>query len=411
MSTAWLQTRNNSHDVLAADVLAGDATIEVTTAATQFPAAYPYRVTVWDAATHTDPGDDADMEIMQVTGRAGNVLNVTRAQEGTAAAAHTAGDVVRLLVTAGMVQQVQDTIAAHDHSAAGDGGTVDHTELSSIGSNTHAQIDTHIGSTANPHGVTAGQTGAPTIGDLSAHTGAANPHTGSASTGDLTAHTGDTANPHSVTAAQVGAATVGDLSAHVGNVSNPHAVTASQTGAATTGDLSSHVGNTSNPHVVTIAQIGAAAASDLSSHVGNTSNPHAVSAAQVGNSTAQWNADKLQGTTVDAAAIGTGKVLKYDGTKLVYAADNNTTYTAGTGLTLAGTQFSANPSAIDHGALGGLDGDDHTQYHTDGRALTWLGTRSTTDLPEAPGSTTRRRGRGQPCLRRRHWRMIATPAC
>lgn len=78
-------------------------------------------------------------------------------------------------------------------------------------------------------------------------------------------------------------------------------------------------------------------------------------------------------------------MLKYDGTKLVYAADNNTTYTAGTGLTLAGTQFSANPSAIDHGALGGLDGDDHTQYHTDGRALTWLGTRSTTDLPEGTG--------------------------
>ncbi len=36
----------------------------------------------------------------------------------------------------------------------------------------------------------------------------------------------------------------------------------------------------------------------------------------------------------------------------------------------------------DHGALNGLADDDHTQYHTDGRALTWLGTRSTTDLPE-----------------------------
>jgi hypothetical protein len=36
----------------------------------------------------------------------------------------------------------------------------------------------------------------------------------------------------------------------------------------------------------------------------------------------------------------------------------------------------------DHGALGGLGDDDHTQYHTDARALTWLGTRSTTDLPE-----------------------------
>lgn len=38
---------------------------------------------------------------------------------------------------------------------------------------------------------------------------------------------------------------------------------------------------------------------------------------------------------------------------------------------------------LDHGlALVGLGDDDHTQYHTDGRALTWLGTRSTADLPE-----------------------------
>lgn len=36
----------------------------------------------------------------------------------------------------------------------------------------------------------------------------------------------------------------------------------------------------------------------------------------------------------------------------------------------------------DHGALTGLADDDHSQYHTDARALTWLGTRSTTDLAE-----------------------------
>ena len=35
-----------------------------------------------------------------------------------------------------------------------------------------------------------------------------------------------------------------------------------------------------------------------------------------------------------------------------------------------------------HADLLGLDGDDHTQYHTDARALTWLGTRSTSDLTE-----------------------------
>lgn len=36
----------------------------------------------------------------------------------------------------------------------------------------------------------------------------------------------------------------------------------------------------------------------------------------------------------------------------------------------------------DHGGLSGLGDDDHTQYHTNARALTWLGTRSTADLPE-----------------------------
>jgi hypothetical protein len=35
-----------------------------------------------------------------------------------------------------------------------------HTDLSSIGTNTHAQIDTHIASTSNPHSVTAAQVGA-----------------------------------------------------------------------------------------------------------------------------------------------------------------------------------------------------------------------------------------------------------
>src|SRR5574343_823893 len=31
-----------------------------------------------------------------------------------------------------------------------------------------------------------------------------------------------------------------------------------------------------------------------------------------------------------------------------------------------------NPASLDHGELSGLDGDDHTQYHTDARALAWL---------------------------------------
>jgi hypothetical protein len=37
-------------------------------------------------------------------------------------------------------------------------------------------------------------------------------------------------------------------------------------------------------------------------------------------------------------------------------------------------------SVIEHGTLDGLEDDDHTQYHNDARANTWLGTKDITDL-------------------------------
>lgn len=37
---------------------------------------------------------------------------------------------------------------------------------------------------------------------------------------------------------------------------------------------------------------------------------------------------------------------------------------------------------IDHGSIAGLSDDDHTQYHTDARADTWLATKDTDDLAE-----------------------------
>jgi hypothetical protein len=59
-------------------------------------------------------------------------------------------------------RQIQEIVSAfnghtHNSNAGSGGGTVDHTTLSTIGTKTHAQIDTHIASTANPHTVTLQQ--------------------------------------------------------------------------------------------------------------------------------------------------------------------------------------------------------------------------------------------------------------
>jgi hypothetical protein len=64
-----------------------------------------------------------------------------------------------------------------------------------------------------------------------------------------------------------------------------------------------------------------------------TPTPYALFA-QTGSATA------LQGRPVSSAAPGAGQVLEWDGIGWAPGTDNDTTYTAGTGLTLAGTQFS-----------------------------------------------------------------------
>lgn len=55
-------------------------------------------------------------------------------------------------------------------------------------------------------------------------------------------------------------------------------------------------------------------------HEADTANPHGVTAAQVGNGTAQWNANKISGDTLDTAAKAVGYLLGWDGANVVYLA-------------------------------------------------------------------------------------------
>lgn len=51
----------------------------------------------WDAQTYPRPADDPNAEIVRVTARAGSILTITRAQEGTASSAkNTAGKTYQL---------------------------------------------------------------------------------------------------------------------------------------------------------------------------------------------------------------------------------------------------------------------------------------------------------------------------
>lgn len=67
-----------------------------------------------------------------------------------------------------------------------------------------------------------------------------------------------------------------------------------------------------------------ALAKTYTDHVANTSNPHTVTPAQVGNTTAQWNADQIQGVDVDDTLIADTLVLQYDNASgdLIYGLAN-----------------------------------------------------------------------------------------
>src|SRR5690606_32030420 len=122
-----------------------------------------------------------DVDLTSHTSNTSNPHSVTASQVGAPTIAQFTG--------------LSGTVSGHiaDATIHFTQAEIDHTLILNNGDYSHKNIDDHIDSTANPHGVTASQVGAPT-------------------TAQFTGHTGDTSNPHSVTAAQVGAPTTTQFS-------------------------------------------------------------------------------------------------------------------------------------------------------------------------------------------------------
>lgn len=98
MATTFLQVKNNAESTLASDIT--DVATSLTVAGgegSKFPSVFPFHISI-------------DDEIIKVGARSGDTLSsLTRAQEGTSAAAHSSGAGVELRITA---QQMSDVHTA-----------------------------------------------------------------------------------------------------------------------------------------------------------------------------------------------------------------------------------------------------------------------------------------------------------
>ena len=100
--------KNNAESTVADNPLAQSATtLNVSIGeGTNFPSTFPFMITIWDDVTYPDPGDDSGMEIVKCTFRSNDSLTIVRAQEDTSDVAHSQGERVAMLITAGIIDEL-----------------------------------------------------------------------------------------------------------------------------------------------------------------------------------------------------------------------------------------------------------------------------------------------------------------
>ncbi len=80
--------------------------------ASDFPLSPDFLVTVWDKVNFPDPCDDLNAEILKVTNVIGNIFTIVRGQENTIGVAHSNGQAIEQLITAGIFEEIETEINA-----------------------------------------------------------------------------------------------------------------------------------------------------------------------------------------------------------------------------------------------------------------------------------------------------------
>ena len=100
---ASIEFKNNvKSTIVDSSLAAGATTLNVATGeGANFPSSVPFLITIWNAVTYPNPGDDSGMEVVKCTARTTDALTIVRAQEDTADVEHANGERVAMLMTAG----------------------------------------------------------------------------------------------------------------------------------------------------------------------------------------------------------------------------------------------------------------------------------------------------------------------
>jgi hypothetical protein len=108
--------KNFAKSTLSTGIDADDTSIVLATGGgAKFPAPATdgaFNAVIWDSTTYADPADDPNVKIVRVTARTSDTYTVTRAQEGTSAAAHNTSGKTYTIVLGPTAKTIDDLLGS-----------------------------------------------------------------------------------------------------------------------------------------------------------------------------------------------------------------------------------------------------------------------------------------------------------